>query len=203
MTESDWDATTTEVGPDLRIGEYRGFRAWTMRRPDSPLRSLSWEFDWQDGVNEAKCLRARGWRTDDEAVARCQATHPDTPVHLTTCFKEEWHTKPTAGCGCGFWAYFDRKFWSPGESRVMVFGVVRGWGSCRVGSHGFRSQFAQIEALALAAPEKELQTLDYWRHDEWAMPTVSNLMRRYPSAEVYPDVDMMLGRHHLSAGRHD
>lgn len=195
---TDWDR-------DLRIGEYRGFRAWTMRGPWSPLRSLSWSFDWQDGINESRCLKTRGWRSDPEAQDRCNRTHPDTPVHLTTCFKEPFHTKPTAGCGCGFWAYFDRQFWQASDSRVQIFGVVRGWGTCRVGRKGFRAQYAQIEALAIAPAEanayhtfEQVIEQDVTTKQE----VLTNLMQRYPSAEVYPSIDMMLSRHSLTEGKH-
>ena len=123
---------------DFAAGTVTGYRWWTLTAPDLTRNPLDAEQDWrprllrgqraewQPGVNEAACLAGlAGPRAHEDPL-------------------------PSAGCGCGFWAYWSlaqHNMARPGE--LLVAGVIEGWGRTRIGERGFRCATARILALCL------------------------------------------------------
>lgn len=116
----------------------RTFRAWEDPDGDIGLWGPIYEFPWSvTDVNEAVCQR-QPWSL--------QAT----PKHSKV---------PAAGCKCGFWAYAsetpqERTYKKPAivgteGSIFSIEGIIFGWGTCRIGPKGFRSQKARIKALIM------------------------------------------------------
>lgn len=100
-----------------------GFRVWTLRH-DGGLGAIAAGCVWQPGPNEAVCS-------------------PD--MHPS---RRPRHRSPQPGCNCGFNAYFKLgpKLRAAEHS---VVGAIAAWGEIDVYAGGFRSQFAQVIALAL------------------------------------------------------
>ena len=177
----------TENGPlekdgdwDLTLGSVRGYRWWNWSIPaylaGHTLASPCYDFGpligannytWADGKVEAKCDRyAPTW---DDLLQGHRAEH-EVPEYRITC-------------GCGFWGY-----WPPGVHcsviggvstlrghssatylRIPVFGSIRASGRVIIGELGFRSQYAQIEALCI--PKESAQALTKWHGVREVMDT--------------------------------
>lgn len=159
---------------DLAMGTVRGYRWWKIDIPESwagvrsrddegpkklednevPRMVGANQQEWKPGKIEAKCVKNLGFSAIDR--------NHEPP---------EWRTS----CGCGFWAYFDKDLrcdevlynWQrsttqgKGWTGIAVFGTVRGSGRVIVGEKGFRSQYAEVESLAIGACSvRELMTWD-------------------------------------------
>lgn len=109
--------------PDLTAAVL-GFRAWTLR-VDGGLGALVAGSVWRPGPNEAICSPA-----------------------MTPSLRPR-HRSPHSGCNCGFNAYFGLHPDLFGDQDTVV-GAIAAWGEIDVYADGFRSQFAQVIALALA-----------------------------------------------------
>ena len=94
------------------------------------------------------------------------------------------HAAPADGCDCGFYAYGSARAAAQNRGMRYVQAVVSCWGGVVAGTQGVRAQHARIDAVWLhpAAPG-------------WLRKQVA---ARYPSAQVYADVDEMLAAHPLS-----
>lgn len=102
---------------------------------------------------------------------------------------------PTAGCGCGFWAYWALRYaWRCDYYwRGEVIGVIQGYGRTRIGTRGCRCGKARIVGLHVrpADPAGQPPRL---RHDQ-----VAEVLRSYYGVPCYPSLAAMLAAHPLTA----
>ncbi len=173
----------------LIMGSVRGFRWYSLTAPDlrqNPFGNLNdlWKnsdsrwlrgqqsFEWQSGINTARCMN------DDTHVP---------PV--------EWDEKTGAECGCGFWAY-----WQPNQHEMSggragtlpVLGVIEGTGRIVIGTKGFRSQYAKIIAVTAACqikpetfvPKEKLKDLEE-QANAWMALIQDRLSELYPEARTF------------------
>lgn len=136
-----------EPGFDLK--PVRGLRQWTLKSPDfrgdplsadcggwtvSPLTGMT-GYAWADGVLEAYCGNGYDHVPPVESVTEPRGS--------------------TVRDGCGFWAYWSMTELAgnssfSGSGGLPVLGLIQGYGRVLLGERGFRSQRAQIVALAPA-----------------------------------------------------
>lgn len=146
-----------EADLTLYVGmELHGYRAWAASFDnDVPvLRPVhrGRVSPWVPGENIASCYH--GSHPD-----RCtENAHPDREV-------------PAETCGCGFWAYIEPDNRTHNRENLIathynpevVTGVVRGYGDVVVQEDGFRSQKAEV--LAIAPPLEIHPVVQRWRRD--------------------------------------
>ena len=178
---------------DFAAGTVTGYRWWTLTAPDLTRNPLDAEQDWrprllrgqraewQPGVNEAACLAGlAGPRAHEDPL-------------------------PSAGCGCGFWAYWSlaqHNMARPGE--LLVAGVIEGWGRTRIGERGFRCATARILALCLPftisapVPCTDRAALDWAQ--AWMAVIEDRLAETYPGVTVFSDQAAMLAKFPLTRG---
>lgn len=164
---------------DTAMGEVYGYRWWYLTLPpeavgyiDCSPRSLT--ADRMNGV----LYGANNQRWEDGRIeARCTKT--SNFVRSFTMDRQHIiHEPPETrgdGCGCGFWAYFNKDLQLNSvipavagdipqlysfAAAIPVFGVVKGTGRVIIGENGFRSQYAQIMGLCL--PQRALNQLGWW-----------------------------------------
>jgi hypothetical protein len=86
---------------------------------------------------------------------------------------EDKHRIGGLNCGCGFYAYFDGGNDYAQEGRVA--GIIEGYGTCTVGSRGFRAEKARLVALVLpGVAGNRLVRLGVWVW-LWALLTLFNI----------------------------
>lgn len=129
---------------------------------------------WRPGLNEAKCpanlgpiqraalkaerdMRQRNGFAIHTMWGSDKYRYVDTPEH----------TPGSAGCQCGFWAYFDGSNDYEDSSRVTA--IVEGQGVVTVGTKGFRAEKAEIVAL-VDPTKKTKRELTRWHrtYDKFA-----------------------------------
>lgn len=135
--------------PDL-TEKVIGFRYW---KPDHGwLQSQGiGEHYWGRGVNEAKC--EAGMRSQGFAYFTWQLTSASGLGLYDEPKTTKPHHAPGNGCTCGLHAYhkplpgLTGKGPFSGEA-MHILGAVKAWGRMEVHANGFRSQYAEVLALA-------------------------------------------------------
>lgn len=112
---------------ELVPGVLRGYRSWYLRLGDlgGYLEAINFPVAWEPSRNTAHCVNG---------------------IQLVR------HDAPHARCTCGFYARHTPEFWT-GSSTYQppfVLGSIRAYGKVILGTGGFRAQYAEIEALAIA-----------------------------------------------------
>ncbi len=169
---SDYGAVDKELVP----GALRGYRTWrpywgTEGKPIG-LRACNFEVTWTPGVNEAECHAGAGG-------LRLGAGWPEVPL-------PDLHPAPRKGCSCGFYAVHEPQHV---DSRGIVFGSIKAYGSVILGEKGFRAGKAEIEGLA---PETVWIANDHWdilkqlgdQYQVPIFPTIDLLMDAFPPISV-------------------
>ena len=162
-------STTDFTGLGLSIEPVTGVRAFDVDR-FGRLTGVSFHDVWTPGENTATC-HAGGYAGGLSMVAQYLsggllsssdlASRPTVPV--TAPKKHD-----VAGCGCGFYAYYDGSNDYRTDARVSA--VVEGFGETVIGSRGFRAQKARIVALCIPGTARARGGwLRRWftRHDAW------------------------------------
>jgi mannose-6-phosphate isomerase-like protein (cupin superfamily) len=136
---SDFDDRPLAVGT---ITGLRSFKVDSLGR----LTGVSYPEPWKPGTNRATChvntefgrslqrLQAGIW-----SLVGFLPAAPE-PVSLVK------HRVAQLGCGCGYWAYFDRNTNSH-HREGQVLGIIEGFGTVTVGTRGFRAEKARLVGL--------------------------------------------------------
>lgn len=105
---------------------------------------------WTPGENLATCHRQ--YQIDQYVGGSWSAyLHDDdgNPIDVRK-YKIPEHEIATAGCWCGFYAYYDNLD-NPHYQQGYLYGLIEGYGVMTVGTRGFRCSKAQIKALVIPA----------------------------------------------------
>ncbi len=165
--------------PDL-VGEIRAWRVWLIAPDDRDGEPALWSYYaavcWRPGeVLRAECRRDR-----DQMFSSMGASHPGEAA-------------PAKGCVCGIYGVADptrsdiqQYLYHVGWSRlgstvslegiVTVLGRVGLWGRVRVGTSGWRAEYARPLGLVLGERNRELVRAVAERYE---VPTI-------PESEVKP-----------------
>ena len=118
----------------------RGLRTWKITNGN--LQSVTFYYTWGPGVNTASCYKGFFAWPSMHAMVR---TGPLPEV--------EPHDTATVGCTCGFYCFFDgANDYGPTSPKAnwvgaRIAGLIEGWGTCTVGTKGFRASKAAIRCL--------------------------------------------------------
>lgn len=182
--------TTTEPfsSKDSRLfvaGFARGYRAWSVLPAlDLSLRSLSYVYSWLPGRNLAQCMNVETYRQMATPDARgnwncCGSCAEGARERLALL---EGHRIPSVNFGpcntCGFYAIHYPDFMGLDKYLIqgsVVYGSIKATGNVVIGERGFRSQIAEVEALA--GPGAKASAAHY--NVPW-YPTLDELSVEYP-----------------------
>lgn len=164
---------------DTAMGEVYGYRWWYLGLPPESVGYTPFSFKPPTPSIAGKQQRVLyGANNQPWRDGRMEAICTKPPTVFTMVRPPVTHEPPETrgdGCGCGFWAYFDKALGGhtvmpsmAGKLPVLysfaaaipVFGVVKGTGRVIVGDKGFRSQYAQIMGLCL--PDIAVRQLQWW-----------------------------------------
>lgn len=150
--------------PDV-VGTVRGYRTW--RLTDGGLESVSADYTWQAGVNEAHC------HTLSDEIARLARVYPGRSL------RKAGHLVPVKGCSCGFYACQDpygSQIWASGVHGVieMSGGIVEHEKNTVV-----RSGKAEIAALCMSR----------W---DYKKESIKAVRARYPGVKIYGSREKMV-----------
>lgn len=150
------------------LGSLTGIRSFRVDHYGR-LKASQFEVVWTPGEMVGRCLKGQGsslstitfYLTSD--LTRPSAAPPPPPPP-----KE--HRAGVKDCTCGFYAYFDN---GPNSYHhgANVLGLIEGYGVTTVGTRGFRSEKARIQALIIK-PKK-------------ASPLTARVRANYPDVPVF------------------
>lgn len=203
---------------EFAAGSVRGIRVWSMTPP--PLHQNPHEAEW----HPAPLRGATGYEWPDSSALDSSALEATCKHDASHKPPVEFDEKSGSACGCGWWAYWDMRNASAqisSSGSLPVAGIIKGTGRVIIGEKGFRSQLAQIIALAPAfsiqvqggntgrgqygdygdpysysasqdqPDEKELEEAKQ-NADAWMAVIQGRLEDLYPDAKVYATVESML-----------
>lgn len=152
---------------DMALGTVTGLRSFNADNQGF-LRSASYSgYTWRPGINTAECAHVTGmnaklrthvnrgfqkpkWtmqRADDGQFSFIKDPHPEPYKEVVGRCGNDDH-------GCGFWAYHDGSTYPEGN----VTGIISAWGKTTIGTKGFRSDFAKVEALFIGERPTHVST---------------------------------------------
>lgn len=99
------------------------------------------------------------------------------------------HTFAAVDCSCGFYAYFDGNDYLDGDmiddSDPAVGAIIEGWGTCTVGTRGFRASKAKV--LALIDPDGDTaRTLIAFEKVRRAYPDLRVFANEREAIQAFP-----------------
>lgn len=109
--------------------------------------------DWlvaDDGTLCSVAMAGDHWRKREAGKAECRAEE-------FGCLVIGSHDAPGEGCGCGWWAFYDREaceelgYGADGMNRAR--GVVSAWGEVVEHEMGFRAEYMRLEAVIMETEE--------------------------------------------------
>ena len=168
---------------DLVPAALTGYRQWRTSL-DGTLRSVSYDYTWSK-TESASCREMharRGWKYGISDV------HPNQI--------------PADNCGCGIYGWY-----SPDHSYSRhsgdVLGVVKVSGLTLMGTHGFRTQKAEIVAVSkpkgLEAADVMVNESSFQERratsDELSDMWAEGVMDKYPGVVVYDTPDELIYNH--------
>ena len=160
-------------GQGESAGTVYGLRNWRVTDTGVLTGVMYSQSQWKPGENDARCFRSRR-----------------VPIQGTTAFHTvAWPTDgwdldhDMEGCTHGFYAYWDgsRDYHEKGD----VTGIIRGTGTTRIGTKGFRTTTAEIVAIKFSGTVPD---------DVRAL-----VLANYPDAAVFKTVASMLTEFPLTA----
>ena len=153
---------------DILIAQNHGFRAFRFDADGDNLMSLVFDYEWQPGANRAVCATSNGFNKP----AR------DCPF-------------PHKGCSHGFYAYYGEDYFDSyfTDDECIVNGVVNGYGRCVIGDKGYRSEYANLVALArpLRIGDDFRRQLRMTEHEAEAYVCAA-LERKFPTVPIFPSM---------------
>lgn len=152
-------------GTELAVGVVTGARSFNVDRLGR-LAGVTYPIVWRPGENVAKCYRF----TRDPAYPLSVYYVP--PKILI----EQSPDHPMAGCGHGFYGYYEgsNDYYEDGR----ICGVIEGYGETLIGTRGFRASKARIVALHIPlAVQSSLARL---------------VERNYPDIPRFDSFDLMI-----------
>lgn len=237
LRDSPWVQTNPKYVPtDIRVGEFYGARSFLVHE-EGWLCGVTYRQPWLAGLNKSTCWRQTGWRIGDNKVTERPAKtfrterRPDGDHKVRAwMWNDELggehyaHEEPVPeygnqadaehtprGCACGFHAYLKGSLdFATDPSRIS--GVVRGWGTVAISEHGFRAQYAEVDALYLPSPDK-VTAWGISTDGRWETPGLTATLARqgfaecldeeliykvsgrYPDVPIYSDLETMLTLH--------
>lgn len=178
-------ADFSELG--FAIGVVRGARTWRSSE-DGWLAGMVYKQIWLPGENIALCRRHVSPVHPQQQYPNPPGNPKPGPVSAVARFEDPPHPdfkvperNHLPDCRCGFYAYYDgsndyhlpRK--DANDPRMLVQGMVEGYGECVIGPRGFRCTKATIVALCLP--------VDY--------PNFVSIMEHYPGIPIFHDFKVM------------
>lgn len=142
-------------GPPLVLGVIHGARAFRYDKETGKLGAEFAPYLWTPGVNESKHLEEMWvWSSDAPKTKVVDCGGPGT------CYR------------CGFYAYTNGTT-EYGTPLTSVFGIIKGWGVTQVGTRGFRSSKAEIEALYMPKvfsedPSRRVRLIRWGQRNLWS-----------------------------------
>ena len=153
---------------DILVTQNYGFRGFRFEPEDDSLRSLVYDYVWDDGINHAVCARTTTW------------SRPPTGCPF-----------PNKRCSHGFYAYYKEDYYPVSFNKaILLSGVINGFGRCVIGNDGYRSEYASLVALAspLRATNNLLRALDL-TPTELSDRVTKAMERRFPTVPIFDTVE--------------
>lgn len=171
------------------------------------LRAPSFDFIFKPGENVAACQKQQsvgGMRltlpppvfyaspsysfdptTNEVTVEFTSDPAPRKPEKPAKRIDTPAHEVGNLTCACGFYAYMDGR--NDYKQRGRVAGVVEGYGTCTVGTRGFRA--AKVRVAALIKPGPKFHADGRW----------DRLVSNYPDVPVFANKAAALAEFPLTA----
>jgi len=109
------------------------------------LTAVNYPGVWTPGENVATCRSDAIGSIWSPLVSMMRISVETAPAEKKEAEGPK-HQVASHSCGCGFYAYYDRRH-NPHHDKGQVLGLVEGYGVMTVGSRGFRAEKARIVAL--------------------------------------------------------
>lgn len=113
---------------------------------------LGWRgWQWNSDTKRLCSLNGIEWIPGEELHAYCTHTHGSQGDHKA----------PDPDCNCGIFSMKNvldlHRHVGRGNDRTLVIGTIKVWGDVIVGTHGFRGEYAMIDALYVPCSDAEQQ----------------------------------------------
>jgi hypothetical protein len=132
-------------------------------------------FDGKEEFTVGKVFGIRSWGIYDSKLIGNFGGIWVPDENTAECWSGMSHQPPDENCGCGFWAYWDRR----SARFTEIVGVIEGYGHTLIGPYGFRCQRARI--IALATPDG-IEASDY--HVP-VYHSIDEMLKNHPLTEEY------------------